>query len=354
MKILFTANSWDRILGGKENATYEIVTRLSKYNCIEPHLLLFGKPKDKISNKIKLHSLFKLPNTIEKIPYCYNLLKPLYLPSIKSIIKRYDFDLIYISDNVPWGYFLKSINVKKVLRLYGSDIYPPNKFFLTKNIFIKPSIQKMDKLISPSKWLSDYCCNYYNKKSTVIHTGIDLNLFKPLKVKREKNIILYAGRLIKLKGIFELLEVAKELKSYEFLFVGDGPLKGKINLPNTEYLGLKTKEELAQLYNKATICVFPSHYDNFPNVCLEAMACGTPVIGTRFGFEEIIDHMKNGINIDPKNTAKLKEAIIKLMENKGLQKKFSKNGLKKIKQFSWDIIAKKYYSNLKEIIKNEK
>ena len=342
MNILFTSKTFDRRIGGNENVTYELVSRVSKYKGVNAHLICFGKPKDKVSSLKKIHSMFKLPE-IRKIPYFYHLLSHLYLLKIKKILKKNKFDIIYINDSVPWGYFFRNIKIPKVVKIYGSDIFPPNKFFLTKQFFLYPSIKKIDNAIIPSRWLNRYYMEHYHKKSIIIPDGVNLNLFKPLKVKREKSIILYAGRLIKLKGIFELLEVAKELKSYEFWFAGDGPLKGKINLPNTKYLGLKTKEELAKLYNKATICVFPSHYDNFPNVCLEAIACGTPVIGTRFGFEEIIDHMKNGINIDPKNTTKLKETIIKLIEDKGLQKKFRENGLKKIKRFSWDIIAKKYY-----------
>ena len=56
------------------------------------------------------------------------------------------------------------------------------------------------------------------------------------------------------------------------------PLKNKINLPNVEFIGIKDSQEISRYYNKVRFAIFPSKYENFPLVGLEAMACGAIVI----------------------------------------------------------------------------
>ena len=76
---------------------------------------------------------------------------------------------------------------------------------------------------------------------------------------------------LEIKGVRELIEVAKELKDYEFWFIGEGELKSLINLPNTKHLGYfnhSTGSRLVEMYNRATICVFPSYKENFPILIL--------------------------------------------------------------------------------------
>ena len=118
----------------------------------------------------------------------------------------------------------------------------------------------------------------------------------------------------------ELINVTRDLKNYKFWFAGIGPLKKLIILPNTKYLGYFNDNELIKIYNRATICAFPSRWENYPVVGLEAFACGKATIATRIGFSEIFDHNKNGLLINPKISEELKSAIMKLMKNPGFGK----------------------------------
>ena len=189
----------------------------------------------------------------------------------------------------------------------------------------------------------------------VIPNGVELDTFKPLKkTKQNKNTILFVGKFVEMKGIKEIIAVAKQLPQYEFWFAGQGPLANLINLPNTKNLGFKSTKELARLYNKPTICVFPSYREGFPNVALEATACGKAIIATPLGFNEYIKNGKDGIIIPAKDEKALKNAILDLMENPKKRKAIEKNARKKALNYSWDKITKQYLKVFKDIVKNDR
>ena len=259
---------------------------------------------------------------------------------MNNIIREYDINLIHSHMALPWGYVFKDFKVKKIITCHGSDVFPKKNFFLNK--LILNAFKKTDTIVSPSKWLSEYIKETYNYSSTIIPNGIDTELFKPLNKKNESNIILFVGRFIDIKGVKLLLEVASELKDYEFWFVGTGPLSRLIKLKNTKNLGLKTKNELADLYNRATICVFPSQRENFPLVGIEAMASGAIVLATKMGFSEYVRDMHNGIIIDY-NKNDIITKINLLMKDRSLMGKIKKNARNTAIEYDSKKMIKNYY-----------
>jgi len=118
--------------------------------------------------------------------------------------------------------------------------------------------------------------------------GIDKGLFKPSFSKNlrkeidplgNKKIILYVGRVSKEKNINSFCEISNNTNKYQFVIVGDGPLKTKLEkkFPKVIFAGYKFGEELSRYYSTADCCVFPSLNDTFGNTIIESMACGTPV-----------------------------------------------------------------------------
>jgi glycosyltransferase involved in cell wall biosynthesis len=162
---------------------------------------------------------------------------------------------------------------------------------------------------------------------------------------------LSAGRLVKSKGVFELLEaygsLNKNLRSQVGLvFAGDGPLRrvlehiAKSISPGTiRFAGFVQRDELASYYGLADCLVFPSHSDPWGLVVNEAMACGLPVIcGQSAGCAA--DLVKsNGRQIDSRNVGQLANAMKELATDADLRRQMSRESLKIIQNYSPEICA---------------
>ena len=116
-----------------------------------------------------------------------------------------------------------------------------------------------------------------------------------------------------------------------------------------EFLGGVSQKDLADYYNLADVFVLPSVTSKIGTeglglVLLEAMACGTPVIGTNTGgIPTIVKNNQNGLLVREKNWNELGNSIIKILSDAKLSKKLSKNGIKFVKNnYSWETVAKKF------------
>ncbi len=157
-----------------------------------------------------------------------------------------------------------------------------------------------------------------------------LNL--PVAEHKEGGIVVsFFGRLEKRKGILELAKaiplVLEKNKSVIFRFVGKAhpsPIAGidmeeyikqalKKWVNNLEFKGYQPYDAVPALLAGTQVCIFPSLWENFPNVCLEAMAAGRAVIASeRGGMAEMITHGVNGWLVNPKSPKDIASAIIDL------------------------------------------
>ena len=335
MKILIASTLVTPDVGGAEKIAWQTAKQLASFKNTEIHVLTTTRKHEK-NPCIKVHLIPWTP----LLTVFYSTIGWLYL---KRLLSEHNFDIIHSHMSLPWGCVFRNAHSKKIITMHGCEYL--NKGMLYR-LFAKSAYKKTDSIISPSKWMKTYVKKNYGFDSQVITNGIDTSVYKVLKnPKKEKNVVLFVGRFLRIKGITELVKVAKELKNYEFWFAGRGPYKELLTLPNTKYLGyFDDEKELVKLYNKATICVFPSYKENFPVVGLEALACGKATIATKVGFSEIITNDLDGILIKPRNAKQLKAAIVRLMKNPGLRQKFEKNARKKALKFDYKHIIRQYYS----------
>jgi glycosyltransferase involved in cell wall biosynthesis len=97
---------------------------------------------------------------------------------------------------------------------------------------------------------------------------------------------------------------------------------------------------MPKFYRAADVFVLPSYWEVQPLGCIEAMACGTPVIATWVGgIPEIIKDHQTGILIPPKNLIELKKALLKIYKNDSLRKRISKNAFRFARLRTWTKIA---------------
>ena len=195
----------------------------------------------------------------------------------------------------------------------------------------------------------------------VIGNSVDCQTFKPvIHISSRENIILFVGRLYAFKGIVYLLkavkEVVREIPDSKLFIIGGGPLKDIIRKLSEKYewihyLGIKKRKELPRYYNMAKVFVLPSLHEPFGTVLVEAMACGTPVIGSNVeGIPYVIGEA--GITIPPKDHRALKEAIITVLKKDEIAETLSKKGRERaVRLFSHEVAAKRYEALFYKILR---
>lgn len=192
---------------------------------------------------------------------------------------------------------------------------------------------------------------YYSFNNVlVVENGVDEEKFTPSDEKG--NYILYVGRLSYGKGLFDLLKIAKEIgKDYDvrFYLVGKGELGKKLkkeikkeNLNNVKLLGGLSHDKLVKIYQKANLFLFPSYYEGFPTVVLEAMSSGLPVLVSDIeAHKNFITDGKNGILIEKGSVIDASQKITFLLNNTDLMDKLGKNARKTIEmKFTWNKISR--------------
>jgi glycosyltransferase involved in cell wall biosynthesis len=136
----------------------------------------------------------------------------------------------------------------------------------------------------------------YRHKIVIGHEGfIDFNRFSPTtSIAFRRQMVGFVGRLDKEKGILNLIHaipMVLDKVPAEFVICGDGSLRRDVIdflssrelLPNVRIEGWINHEVLPRYFNEFRLLVLPSYTEGLPNVALEAMACGTPVLMTKVG-----------------------------------------------------------------------
>ncbi|MCL0070512.1 glycosyltransferase family 4 protein [Dehalococcoidia bacterium] len=209
--------------------------------------------------------------------------------------------------------------------------------------------------IANSVWLKNQIKERFGQDVPVVNPGINLNIFKPRKDKEakgsKKRVVCY-GSNTDWKGFKDAVEamkiVFKERKDVEWIVFGLAPLKVlDAEAPYTFIKGI-FNEKLAELYSSADVVFCPSWYESFPLPPLEAMACGAPLVTTRYGTEDYCFHEDNSLVVPPREPKLMAEAILRLLEDKNLASRQRENGLKTAREFTWDKTVDKVESLFKQ------
>ena len=186
---------------------------------------------------------------------------------------------------------------------------------------------------------------------------------------KEKNLVLFVGRLIDWKGVNTLVSSMKKVKtatgSTRLVIIGDGPERERLKTLAKEleledvitFTGRLSATELMDYYSRAAVFVLPSvtvnnQTEGLGVVLLEAMASGIPVIGSNTGgIPDIIEDKVNGLLVPPGDPDALAEAIIRILEDRDLADRFREAGLETVKgRFSWDKISDQFIEVYREVL----
>jgi glycosyltransferase involved in cell wall biosynthesis len=217
-----------------------------------------------------------------------------------------------------------------------------NKFFNTIYFFFRWSFQismlkHFDRIILESPSVKDfYNLDKFNKKLLYAHLFIP-SIFTLTNPFNKRDIDLaFMGALSKEKGIIEFLKSCNILKNknvaIRVIIYGDGVLKDQV----VQYINENNLSTIVQLknfidphdvpkvLNKIKLLVIPSYSEGLPNILLEAMACGTPVLATLVGgIPDLVKEGENGFLLKSNNPKHIAERITELLNKPELLEKVS-------------------------------
>lgn len=200
----------------------------------------------------------------------------------------------------------------------------------------------------------------------VIPIGVDES-FKP-SVHNEKGqpYFAFAGRLEITKGIYTLLNAFRLLlerhdlpPSAKLVIAGGDPetIDLQKKLPtcpklkkaiaglerNIDFIGARSQNQLAKLFNGATAVIVPSTYESFGMVAAEAQACGSPVIASKVGgLQDVVRNHETGIHVEKENKEHLAFAMKLIAANREFARSLGRRAAAHArKEFNWETVAKK-------------
>jgi len=221
------------------------------------------------------------------------------------------------------------------------------------------------RMITCSYYMRDHvswCFRQSWNRIDVIPNGVDVTKFQfPLNYWEIRNrfalggekILLFVGRMVPEKGLDTLIGALPILLGHgvpvKVVAVGDGPQKDEYNILANE-MGLGDKVHFAghvddftlrALYKVSNVAVFPSRFEPFGIVALEAMASHCPVVATAVGgLNEIVDHEGTGLKVPPNDSGALAWAIERLIRDEGFKSWVIENAYRKcLWDYNWDRIS---------------
>ncbi|MFZ1989567.1 MAG: glycosyltransferase family 4 protein [Alphaproteobacteria bacterium] len=289
-----------------------------------------------------------------------NLQPASYLKAVRRSVEKlkdFDFDLIdahyLFPDGVAAGMLARELGKPVVITARGTDL----NLIATlpgPDRQIRAALGAADGVITVSNALGERArqLGVTADRLAVLPNGVDTEVFRPVEGAKwralapgAKAIIVSVGNLIPLKGHDLVIRALAGLDGVHLLIAGVGPesarlsaLAARLGLADRVHLlGAVGHEDLAGVYSAADVLVLASEREGWPNVLLEAMACGTPVAATRVGgIPEIVTTRAAGKLCDRSPEA-LASAVQDLLVNRPSREAVRAHA----QQFGWnDTVAR--------------
>lgn len=286
----------------------------------------------------------------------------------KKILKKGNYDLIHVSTSASLGlirdYLLvklaKSNNTRIVFHYHFGRMPELLEGTNWKSKLMRYILEKSNgSIVMDSK--SYDCLNQAGYKNVFfLPNPLSDKLIneidnKILKEERHKGQILFVGHVVKTKGVFELVEACSQIEDLRVRIIGKVFTSTKQSLidiakrrDNGEWLEFVGEIPHIEVLKEMSICdmfVLPTYTEGFPNVILESMACGCPIIASDVGaIREMlnIDHNPCGVIIQPQSVTEVKNAIISMKDDDQRKKNYGTLAFKRLREnYTVDVVSKK-------------
>lgn len=279
------------------------------------------------------------------------------------ISKGSKYDVVHAHYVFPSGYlgllFKKLFKTRLIVTAHGGDIEKmakksPRLFRMTRLV-----LHGADHIIAVGEDLYEQIMKDFSippEKLSIINMGVNRQVFHPISkrearvkcgIDREEQVLLFVGNLIEQKGLLELIqafEIAVQNNADVQLYLIGAEkqplfkkqLEEEINKRQLEgtvhFLGTKEQADIALWMSAADCLVLPAHMEGFGLVALEAMSCGTPVIGTNVGGLRHLLSGNAGIITSVKHPVELANAMVEVLSSRDKAEILIRNGFKKAEE----------------------
>ncbi len=230
-------------------------------------------------------------------------------------------------------------------------------------VLLRRFFNEASAIIAVSPQLAEFFMRLGVRVTHVVPNGVNTERFSPgsSDFKNEigaDRLVVFVGRISWEKNLpllFRAFKILSEKVSrVKLVIVGRGPLlglyKSKFNLDNVIFTGYVNDGELIRILRSADVFVLPSVAESQGIVCLEAMACGVPVVASRIGgLPSSLEH-GGGLLCDPFDPADMAKKILFFLSNPEKAREVGESGRRVVLQrFSWDKICRKMLSIYKAL-----
>lgn len=283
------------------------------------------------------------------------------------------FDVVYSTWAFPHGHAAMQIarryGLPYVAKLRGSDINALPARGRRRRLAAR-AVAEADAVVAVSRELADkaLAMGAATGRVHLLHNGVDLERFQPanrdaargrLPVAAGRKVVLFVGSLLPVKAPGVLLEAfarAGARTEASLVFVGTGALRGRL-LARARRLDIAGRvlcvggvphEDVSLWLNAADVLCLPSLSEGCPNVVLEALACGTPVVASRVGAVPDLLDETCGITVEPGSAGELADAI-----DAALDRKWDRAAVRRrVEGMSWEANARRLHQVLTAAVRH--
>lgn len=307
---------------------------------------------------------------IKIIFFCFAILKSLFILSSKKI------KIVHIHSASSGSFYRKAIfvflsklfNKKVILHIHSGRF---KMFYDSKNFFnfITKTLNKADLIIALSENWADFLKSIVKDESKVkiVHNLIENDNFVDERSVDYPIKLLFLGKIDKMKGIYDLVEVIDDNRSIlegklELSVGGNGEVEKLVNILENNQLtniikfkGWVSGEKKKELLTTNNVYILPSYFEGLPISILEAMSYKMPIISTPVGgITAVVKDKENGVIVEAGNKEEILNSLLFFIENKNAVKEMGQKSLEIVKPYFAENVIKELSSLYLELLGNDK
>ncbi|MBN2139321.1 MAG: glycosyltransferase family 4 protein [Sedimentisphaerales bacterium] len=297
--------------------------------------------------------------------------------TILRLCKQYEIDILVAHLSKPIiACLLAAFFCKCKLIIYEhGPIFETGPQYTLYRLILRLLWRRAAAFVAVSNYIADYLQRRIGippDRIKVINNAVNLEQFSPHRIPPKKIraklgiadsdiIVGYVGRLDYLKGPDLLVEAAASLlrksQRYLFLFVGDGPLRNKLE-QSAQQLGIHDRikflgfrEDVPEIMSTFDLAVVPSRRESFGIACLELMSMRIPVISSGAGgMSEYITNEQTGLLLKENTPDEICRAVEQLTDDRQLRQQLIEAGSKLVQRFGIEEYARKTRQIYEELL----